>query len=57
MKLRMLGLSVVVSSLVACSGGDKPAAEGGKPGGGEKIVNVINWPRLMMGGGENSIEA
>ncbi len=43
MKLRMLGLSVVVSSLVACSGGDKPAAEGGKPGGGEKIVNVINW--------------
>lgn len=42
MKLRMLGLSVAVSALVAC-GGDKPTADGGKAGGGEKIVNVINW--------------
>ena len=43
MKLRMLGLSVAVSMLVACGGGDKQAADGGKAGGGEKIVNVINW--------------
>ncbi len=42
MKLRMLGLSVAVSMLVAC-GGDNQAADGGKAGGGEKIVNVINW--------------
>lgn len=42
MKLRMLGLSVAVSMLVAC-GGDKQTADGGKAGGGEKIVNVINW--------------
>ncbi len=43
MKLRMLGLSVAVSMLVACGGGDKQAADGGKAGGDEKIVNVINW--------------
>lgn len=43
MKLRMLGLSVAVSMLVACGGGDKQAADGGKAGSGEKIVNVINW--------------
>ena len=42
MKLRMLGLSVAISMLVAC-GGDKQATDGGKAGGGEKIVNVINW--------------
>ncbi len=47
MKLRMLGLSVAVSMLVAC-GGDKQAAEGGKTdagkaAGGDKTVNVINW--------------
>ena len=43
MKLRMLGLSVAVCMLVACGGGDKQAADGGKAGGDEKIVNVINW--------------
>ena len=46
MKLRMLGLSVVISMLVACSGGSDKAVDSGKAdakGGGEKIVNVINW--------------
>lgn len=49
MKLRMLGLSVVVSTLVACGGGSDKAADGGKGGakpegkGGDKVVNVINW--------------
>ena len=43
MKLRMLGLSVAICMLVACGGGDKQAADGGKAGGDEKIVNVINW--------------
>jgi putrescine transport system substrate-binding protein len=42
----MLGLSVAVSALVAC-GGDKPTADGGKAGGGEKIVNVINWSNYI----------
>ena len=48
MKLRMLGLSVVVSMLVACGGGADKAAPDGKgktdaKGGGEKVVNMYNW--------------
>ena len=46
MKLRMLGLSVVISTLVACGGTDK-SADGGKADakedGGEKVVNMYNW--------------
>jgi putrescine transport system substrate-binding protein len=46
MKLRMLGLSIAISALVACGGGKEQAADGGDAkakGGGEKVVNVINW--------------
>jgi putrescine transport system substrate-binding protein len=46
MKLRMLGLSIAISALVACGGGKEEAADGGDAkakGGGEKVVNVINW--------------
>jgi len=50
MKLRMLGLSAMITMLVACSGGSEQAADGGKDtgqgkgdGDGKKIVNVINW--------------
>ncbi len=48
MKLRMLGLSIAISvALVACGGGkEQAAADGGDAkakGGGEKVVNVINW--------------
>lgn len=49
MKLRLLGLSIAVSALIAgCGGGDKPT-DGAKPeaGGaadkGEKVLNVYNW--------------
>lgn len=53
MKLRMLGLSVMVAMLGACGGGgggsggaSAPNAGDGKGGakaGGDKVVNVINW--------------
>lgn len=49
MKLRLLGLSALISMLAACGGSEKPDAGGkpdadGKPtASGEKVVNVYNW--------------
>jgi putrescine transport system substrate-binding protein len=49
MKLRILGLSIVVAMLAACGGGSDKAADGAKAGGaskddgGEKVVNMYNW--------------
>lgn len=46
MKLRILGVSIALSLLAACGGGDKagqPAGDGTPPAPAKQHVNVINW--------------
>jgi putrescine transport system substrate-binding protein len=58
MKLRLLGVSIVVGMLAACGGaktggGDAAAGDGKAPGGGEeKLLNVYNWSDYIA---ENTI--